>query len=515
MKRAYLYIRVSTDEQADKGYSLRYQDERLTKYCELQGIKIVALFKEDHSAKTFDRPEFEKMLAIMKRKKGMADLLLFTKWDRFSRNAGDAYGMINQLNRLGVEPQAIEQPLDLNIPENKIMLAFYLASPEVENDRRALNTFVGMRRARKEGRCVSTAPKGYKNTRNELNKKIIVPSEDAKHIKFAFEELAKGVHTVVDVWKMATAKGFKYSKSNFFTLIRNPIYCGLIKVPAYKDEGETLVKGQHEPIVSESIFFEVQDILDGRKRNVPTKNTRRDELPLRGFLTCPQCGRTMTGSASKGAGGRYFYYHCYPGCKERVKAEFANDEFLMLLEKVTFNQEVIDLFADEIAQVFRQNQVSHVQRARVLKGEIEKLRQRLNKAQQLMLDGEMRMEEYRDLKSGTEGEITRLEREYLQIGTRDSDYERYVKFGRNILKNLALYYSQGDVALKQGIISSIFSEKLVFSEHRYRTLKVAKTVERICPNISDLLGHKTENGSDNRSRSCMVASTGIEPVFKV
>ena len=41
--------------------------------------------------------------------------------------------MINQLNKLGVEPQAIEQPLDLNIPENKIMLAFYLAAPEVEN----------------------------------------------------------------------------------------------------------------------------------------------------------------------------------------------------------------------------------------------------------------------------------------------------------------------------------------------------------------------------------------------
>ena len=54
-----------------------------------------------------------------------ADFLVFTKWDRFSRNAPDAYGMISTLNKLGIEPQAIEQPLDLNIPENKIMLAFY------------------------------------------------------------------------------------------------------------------------------------------------------------------------------------------------------------------------------------------------------------------------------------------------------------------------------------------------------------------------------------------------------
>lgn len=66
--------------------------------------------------------------------------------------------MISLLRSLGVEPQAIEQPLDLSVPENKMMLAFYLAAPEVENDRRALNTTNGMRRARKEGRWMGPAP---------------------------------------------------------------------------------------------------------------------------------------------------------------------------------------------------------------------------------------------------------------------------------------------------------------------------------------------------------------------
>ena len=71
-------------------------------------------------AKTFESPAFIKLLTFLKKNRKAADLLLFLKWDRFSRNAGDAYGMINQLNKLAVEPQAIEQPLDLNIPENKI-----------------------------------------------------------------------------------------------------------------------------------------------------------------------------------------------------------------------------------------------------------------------------------------------------------------------------------------------------------------------------------------------------------
>ena len=124
MKKAIIYVRVSTDEQSEKGYSLAHQEERLRLYCKQHEIEVAGFYKEDHSAKSFDRPAFSQLLTFLKKNKKAVDLLLFLKWDRFSRNAGDAYGMINQLNKLGVEPQAIEQPLDLNVPENKIMLAF-------------------------------------------------------------------------------------------------------------------------------------------------------------------------------------------------------------------------------------------------------------------------------------------------------------------------------------------------------------------------------------------------------
>src|SRR5690606_32754427 len=134
-----------TDEQADKGYSQRGQEEMLRKYCEINRISVSKVIYEDHSAKTFERPAWAGLLSDLKKAKGRVDLVLFTKWDRFSRNAGDAYHMIGVLRKLGAEPQAIEQPLDLSVPENKMMLAFYLAAPEVENDRRALNTIAGMR----------------------------------------------------------------------------------------------------------------------------------------------------------------------------------------------------------------------------------------------------------------------------------------------------------------------------------------------------------------------------------
>lgn len=199
-KIADLYIRVSTDEQADKGYSQRNQEEVLRKYCMINDITIREVIYEDHSAKSFNRPAWKKLLVLLKKQKNKTDLVLFTKWDRFSRNAGDAYQMISTLRKVGVEPQAIEQPLDLSIPENKMMLAFYLAAPEVENDRRALNVFYGMRRAMKEGRYVSQAPVGYANRSKEDGRKYIALKEpQAEIMKWAFEEIARGVFNTEDV----------------------------------------------------------------------------------------------------------------------------------------------------------------------------------------------------------------------------------------------------------------------------------------------------------------------------
>ncbi|MCK7556571.1 recombinase family protein [Chitinophaga sedimenti] len=193
-RAAFLYPRVSTDDQAD-GYSPAHQEDALQKYCLRENILVRDVFHEDYSAKTFDRPEFNNILSIVKKNRGTVDLLLITKWDRFSRNFAEAYRMIGVLKKLGVEVQAIEQPLDMEIPESKIMLAIYLTAPEVENDRRALNTLHGMRRAKKEGRYLGIAPRGYFNGRDAANKPLLIPNKDAATIKWCFEEMSRSFST--------------------------------------------------------------------------------------------------------------------------------------------------------------------------------------------------------------------------------------------------------------------------------------------------------------------------------
>jgi site-specific DNA recombinase len=97
MKNAYLYIRVSTDEQALKGFYQRGKADRLEKYCNQNDIKIQDKILEEYSAKTFNRPEWQKIFTNLKGDKSRVDVVLFTSWDRFSRNIADDYYMIQKL----------------------------------------------------------------------------------------------------------------------------------------------------------------------------------------------------------------------------------------------------------------------------------------------------------------------------------------------------------------------------------------------------------------------------------
>lgn len=178
-----------------------------------------------------------------------------------------------------------------------------LANPEVENDRRAMNVFTCMRKAKRDGRYMGIAPFGYKNSRDENNKPDVKQDENVPFVKMAFELMATGNFTQDEVRRKLSKKGFNCSRNGINKLLRNTVYMGKLFIPRYKDERECYVNATNlTAIVSESLFRQVQDIIEGRKPVNITKNVCRDDFPLRGFLICPKCGGMMTGSKENLAG---------------------------------------------------------------------------------------------------------------------------------------------------------------------------------------------------------------------
>lgn len=509
--KAFLYIRVSTDEQADKGYSQRSQQEILMRYCAINGITVINSFFEDHSAKTFNRPEFNNLLLQLHKHRNMADLVLFTKWDRFSRNAGDAYQMISRLNKLEVSPQAIEQPLNLEIPENKMMLAFYLAAPEVENDRRALNVFNGMRRAKKEGRYMGQAPLGYKNKTSEDGRKFIAPDENAPLVKWIFEQLATGKYTAESVWNIAKEKGLKCEKNTYWNAIRNEGYCGIIKIPAYKTEEEQFVEATHEPIISKELFFRVQDVLNGKKKVQRTKILVDERFPLRGFLICPKCGKLLTASSSKGRKIYYHYYHCISSCGTRYKAEAANDALIQELIKWKPHSAMQPLYKIILQNLYKESATTRNIEKSKIKKDLEEISLRQKKALNLLMIDAMETDDYKIIKRECEMKTIQLEGKYNEISAAQIDIQPLVDKALKLLENIDTYYASCNAQRKREIIDSIFPEKLQFDGEAYRTTRINEAV-RVMFNIGEGLGEiKMGQIHDLSELSHNVIWLGLEP----
>jgi site-specific DNA recombinase len=514
-QRAILYTRVSTDEQ-NNGYSPADQKERLLKHCEQNDIEVVAFYHDDESGKTFNRPKWLDIMNYLKKNSSSVDLIIFIKWDRFSRNIAEAYITIKALQKYGVEPQAIEQPLNFEIPEQKIMLAIYLAAPEVDNDRRALNVFHGMRRAKKEGRWLGHFPKGYVNTRDEKNKPIIVPEGGFQEaiIKKAFAEFSTGLFNIEELRKRLYKEGLKLTKNAFASVLKNKTYIGKIFVNAYKDEPAQWVEGIHDGIIEDSVFFNVQDILTGRKKSYPNKiHTVRDELPLRGYLECPRCAKVLTGSASTGRSGEKFhYYHCSKGCKERIKALDTNKMFASKLKVVQFNVHLIELFMKNLKSKLKSNTGINKAEIEMVTKDIEKNKTRLKNAQILMLDGELNPTEYKEMKVKLEEELVLLTNAENKLRSNTTSHDKLIDTCKKVVQNLDIAYEKADSATKQRILGSIFPEKFQFVNNQVRTTKVNEMINRIVNKIKESKGNKKGQQSFYELLPCSVGTTGFEPV---
>ncbi len=514
MRTVDLYIRVSTEEQADKGYSQRSQEELLRRYCSINNLFIRKVIVEDHSAKTFDRPAWKRYLVDLHKHRNKSDGLLFLKWDRFSRNAGDAYVMIKRLRKLGVEPQAIEQPLDLAIPENKMMLAFYLAAPEVENDRRALNVIHGMRRAQKEGRFIGLAPFGYANKTAENGRKYIEISEpQATIMRWAFDQISKGIYNTEQIYKLAKSKGFTRTKSLFWDAIRNPVYYGKIPIKKYKDEEASVVNGQHEPLISEELFYKVQDVLDGRKRSQYRLKVASDiSLPLRGFLLCPQCDKILSGSASKGRSKYYSYYHCFDGCTCRFAAKTVNQLFVSELAKYSAKPELVDVYKALIAEAW-DNQTDDLKYDRTkFKKQIKEIEDKIAYSRELLMSKQIEPSDFREMKARYNYDLERLESQLNEQRKTVPSIDKLLESGLKNLMRLDDYYEVSEIEKKREIIGSIFPEKLTYDGNVLRTTRVNHVVSLIYQVNRELATKKDRTIQQKFELSGQEVPSGFEPL---
>ena len=227
-KKAVIYCRVSTEEQADKGESLASQERRCLAYAQHQGLQVVERFIERGvSGRTAIRPEFSRMKEYVFKCK--IPFIICVKIDRFMRNlAGYAIETrklkANGTSVLFLEGSNIEDSLG-NLNRN-IAAAF----AEYESEQNSERTRAGNKQAFLSGRWIKQTY-GY-SFRPQLvgdqTKKVLTPNADAKHVIKAFELMGKGIYSQREVLRELAKDGFKMYPQNFSRILTNSVYCGIL-----------------------------------------------------------------------------------------------------------------------------------------------------------------------------------------------------------------------------------------------------------------------------------------------
>lgn len=468
MKNVIIYSRVSSEDQAKHGYSLDYQEHTIHRYCELKDYKIIQSLREDHSAKDFDRPEWKKVIKLVKSKEKQKDRItsvIILRADRFSRNLLLSLMEKAKLNVLGCDVEFVEGSIDLSSPESLVVEAIQYALPQVENEKLSLRTKEGSYKCRLSGGWTGSPLRGYKCIRLEKYPSMVF-NDHGSLIKEGFEKMASGLYSADQIRRWLNSKGMKITKNQFPNIIRNVAYTGKVVVMPFKDQPKKIVDGLHPALVSEELFSAANDVLDGRKRNMNFDSDKSDLYPLKGFLRCPTHDRTLSAYGSRGRNDIYHYYVCTKNRCPRYPIQWVHDQIERILEQVQFSAKTVKQYKKVLAKKFDSMDLERQRKQKDLERELETLKGRKTFLQNEYLEGKITAADYNELKSTIEVKLFQADMGLTNLKSQKTPFKDYLDNDIPLMEDLVGFYQKTDGRSKKKILGLIFSDKIEFDENR-------------------------------------------------
>lgn len=407
--RVALYRRVSTDMQAEEGFSLEAQKIRLQAYAESQGWTIVADYcDEGYSAKNTDRPSLQQLIRDIEQKK--FDIVLVYRLDRFVRSVLDLHELLQHMERHGVKFKSATEVFDTTSATGRLFITLIATLAQWERETIAERVHMGMTKKVQSGeRNGAPAPYGY----NIIDGRLVVNENEAKWVKYIYDRYGSvGSQTIakeLNSMGVRTKKGEVWSDFSVRYILKNPIYAGYVRwnYETYssgsrkKTGNEILTKINQDdfvPLISYDKYREIQQLLKDRSANA----FRSDNFyPFSGVAKCGKCGYTMTGAFKKLKNGKiHRFYKCrgrisFGVCDMPSIAEEALEaSFLELLNLAETDIQIVEpesiLSTDDI-----QRQIQHLERKK-------------DRAKELYIEGDISKDKYISLMDEYRNEEMRL-----------------------------------------------------------------------------------------------------------
>lgn len=339
MKRAALYIRVSTLEQAQEGYSVGEQKERLIAYCKAKDWLIADIYVDGgYTGSNINRPGIQKLIAETDK----FDLVLVYKLDRLSRSQRDTLYLIEEVFRPNnVDFISMQESFDTSTPFGKAMIGLLAVFAQLEREQIKERTWMGRVARAKTGLYHGGGyiPIGYEYE----DGKLIVNPYEAEQVRKIFEWYLAGA-SLKAITDRLHDEGYtnKYSSYNSWSSVRNILgnetYTGTLHF------GDIVVEHAHEAIISEEQYKAAQ-ILRGKRQEQYGSNAFQSKHLLTGLLFCGNCGARYYLRNT----GKYSYYACYSRTKQ-MKSMVKDPNCMNKIWKAQDLEPIIDAKIRELLQ---------------------------------------------------------------------------------------------------------------------------------------------------------------------
>lgn len=282
------YCRVSTEEQAEEGYSIEGQAQKLRSYAELRDLGTVMIVEDPgKSGKNLDRPGLQRVLAAIEQ--GHVSNVMVWRLDRLSRNLGDLILLAELCISHDVGLHSVTENLDLSTATGRMYFNIIGTFAQFYREQLAENVRMGMQQAVREGKWVNRPKTGYDLVNGEL-----IPNSDAPRIREIFRLRAQGrSHR-----EISEHTGIKHGTVK--VILPSRVYLGEVLL-----NGEWF-PGRHQAIITEADY-------DGAHRGF-TPGKRRGRDLLSGHVRCGVCQRAMSISQNGQGNRHYKCAHRGAGC---------------------------------------------------------------------------------------------------------------------------------------------------------------------------------------------------------
>lgn len=276
----FIYIRVSTDRQAEEGYSIEIQIEKLLLFVKLQfgeNVKYEIFVDDGYSGSSLDRPEMTRMLELIKQ--GRGSHVVVYKLDRLSRSQKDTLYLIEDVFiPANISLLSMLENFDTSSAFGRVIVGVLSVFAQFERENIYERTRSGMLKRIESGlwRGGGGVPFGYDYDQEQG---ILVPNKDAPLVPRVFSLYLQGESMI----RIAEELGLKYDRLVYQILTRET-YTGVI---TYR--GQTY-PGRHVPLISVETFELVKQQMKERS----SKHTYQvSPHLLTGLIYCGECGARM------------------------------------------------------------------------------------------------------------------------------------------------------------------------------------------------------------------------------